>query len=284
MYEQIERARLAIVARAGLVPRVGLILGSGLGSLADELSDAVVVPYADIPGFHEPRVPGHRGELAIGTLAGQPVAVLRGRFHFYEGYSMQEVTFPVRVLRALGCASLIVTNAAGGLHAHWQVGDIMRISDQIFLPGMAGHHPLIGPNDDRLGTRFPAMVGAYRNGLVSLAYEAAGALGLTMREGVYCMLAGPSFESAAELRMLRRIGADAVGMSTAPEVIVARHSGMEVLGFSLITNLALPDGAPANHEEVLEAGEQAKPRFAGLIRGVLSLMDPAAQPILASVS
>jgi purine-nucleoside phosphorylase len=273
MYDLIEQARQTVAARTALRPRVGLILGSGLGSLADEIADATVIPYAAIPGFHEPRVPGHRGELAVGTLVNQPVAVLRGRFHFYEGYSMQEVTFPVRVLKALGCDTLIVTNAAGGLRPDWRVGDIMRISDQIFLPGMAGHHPLSGPNDDRLGLRFPPMVGAFRNELVPLAYEAAGALAITLREGVYCMLAGPSFESAAELRMLRALGADAVGMSTAPEVIVAQHGGMRVLGFSLITNLALPDGPPANHEEVLEAGERAKPQFAALIRGILSLME-----------
>lgn len=272
MYELIERARAIIAARAPVTPRVGLILGSGLGAIADEITQATVIPYAAIPGFHEPRVAGHRGELAVGTLAGQIVAVQRGRFHFYEGYSMQEVTFPVRVLRALGCESLIITNAAGGLHPDWRVGDIMHISDQIFLPGMAGHHPLIGPNDDRLGPRFPAMVGAFANDLAPLAHKAARALGLNLREGVYCMLAGPSFESAAELRLLRALGADAVGMSTAPEVVVACHMGMRVLGFSLITNLALPDGPPANHEEVLEAGEQAKPRFAALIRAILALM------------
>jgi purine-nucleoside phosphorylase len=200
------------------------------------------------------------------------VAVLRGRFHFYEGYTMQEVTFPVRLLRALGCDTLLVTNAAGGLRPEWRVGDIMRIADQIFLPGMAGQHPLIGPNDDTLGPRFPAMVGAFENELVDLARSAATELGIPLREGVYCMLAGPSFESAAELRMLRGLGADAVGMSTAPEVIVARHMGMRVLGFSLITNLALPDGPPANHAEVLEAGEAAKPTFGALIRSVLDRM------------
>lgn len=272
MHDLIEQARSAVAQRATVVPRVGLILGSGLGGLADELEQSVVVPYADIPGFHEPRVVGHRGELALGVLGGQPVAVLRGRFHFYEGYSMQQVTFPVRLLRALGCDTLIVTNAAGGLRPDWQVGDIMRIADQIFLPGMAGHHPLHGPNDERLGPRFPPMVGAFENELVPLARAVAAEQGFRLREGVYLMLAGPSFESSAELRMLKAWGADAVGMSTAPEVVVARHGGMRVLGFSLITNLALPDGSPANHEEVLEAGEQAKPRFAALIRGVLARM------------
>jgi purine-nucleoside phosphorylase len=270
MYDLIEQARSIVADRIAVAPRVGLILGSGLGALADELEQDVVIAYGEIPGFHEPRVIGHRGELAVGRLAGAPVAVLRGRFHFYEGYSMQEVTFPVRLLRALGCDTMIVTNAAGGLRSDWAVGDLMQISDQIFLPGMAGHHPLIGPNDDRLGLRFPPMVGAFDNELVPIAHTAAAELGITLRQGVYCMLAGPTFESAAEIRMLRLLGADAVGMSTAPEVIVARHGGMRVLGFSLITNLALPDGPPANHEEVLEAGEQAKPRFGALIKAVLS--------------
>lgn len=269
MYDHISHVCSLIRARSELVPRVGMILGSGLAALADELDEAVVLPYAELPGFHEPKVPGHRGELALGLLAGQPVAVLRGRFHFYEGYSMPEVTFPVRVLRALGCETLLVTNAAGGLHATWQVGDIMRMTDHIFMPGLAGHTPLLGPNDERLGPRFPGMVGAYQSEWVPLAHAAAAALGFSLREGVYLMVAGPSFESGAELRAFRLWGADAVGMSTAPEVVVARHAGMRVLGFSLITNLALPDGPPANHEEVLAAGEAAKPRFAALIREVL---------------
>jgi purine-nucleoside phosphorylase len=269
LYTQIGQARSAITAHGGPLPRVGLILGSGLGGLADELTDAVVVPYADIPGFPRSTVMGHRGELAIGRLAAQPVAVLRGRFHFYEGYTMQQVTFPVRVLHALGCDTLIVTNAAGGLRPDWAVGDLMRLTDQIFLPGVAGHHPLRGENDDRLGPRFPAMVGAFDVELARLAHEVADEQGTTLRHGVYAMVAGPSFESGAELRMLRIWGADTVGMSTAPEVVVARHMGMRVLGISLVTNLALPDGAPANHAEVLEAGEAAKPKFGALLKGIL---------------
>ncbi len=272
LYTQIGQARSAITAHGGPLPRVGLILGSGLGGLADELTDAVVVPYAEIPGFPRSTVVGHRGELAIGRLAAQPVAVLRGRFHFYEGYSMQQVTFPVRVLHALGCDTLIVTNAAGGLRPDWAVGDLMRLTDQIFLPGVAGHHPLRGENDDRLGPRFPAMVGAFDAELARLAHEVADEQGTTLRDGVYAMVAGPSFESGAELRMLRIWGADTVGMSTAPEVVVARHMGMRVLGISLVTNLALPDGAPANHAEVLEAGEAAKPKFGALLKGILERM------------
>jgi purine-nucleoside phosphorylase len=269
LYTKIGQARSAITAHGGPLPRVGLILGSGLGGLADELTDAVVVPYADIPGFPRSTVVGHRGELAIGRLAAQPVAVLRGRFHFYEGYTMQQVTFPVRVLHALGCDTLIVTNAAGGLRPDWAVGDLMRLTDQIFLPGVAGHHPLRGENDDRLGPRFPPMVGAFDAELARLAHEVADEQGTTLRSGIYAMVAGPSFESGAELRMLRIWGADTVGMSTAPEVVVARHMGMRVLGISLVTNLALPDGAPANHAEVLEAGEAAKPKFGALLKGIL---------------
>lgn len=272
VYTEIGLARDAVAARIHVAPRVGLILGSGLGALADELEQAAVVEYGDIPGFPRSTVHGHRGELAVGTLGGQAVAVMRGRFHFYEGYTMQQVTFPVRVLRALGCETLIVTNAAGGLRHEWHVGDLMRISDHIFFPGLAGHHPLAGPNDDRLGVRFPPVVGAYDSGLAELARKSADEVGTTLREGVYAMVSGPAFESAAELRMLRVIGADAVGMSTAPEVLVARHGGMRVLGISLITNLALPDGPAANHEEVLEAGEQAKPTFSAVIRGVLARM------------
>jgi purine-nucleoside phosphorylase len=269
LYAEIEAARAFVAARATIVPRIGLILGSGLSGLADTLAQAAVIRYADIPGFHQPSIPGHRGELALGLLAGQPVAAMRGRFHFYEGHSMQQVTFPVRVLHALGCELLIVSNAAGGLHADWQVGDIMVITDQIFLPGMAGWHPLRQPHDERLGERFIPMVGAYDSDLRALAHETARTQGNALRQGVYAMVSGPSFESGAELRMLRMIGADAVGMSTAPEVIVARQVGMRVLGLSLITNLALPEGSPANHAEVLEAGQAARPRFSALLQGIL---------------
>lgn len=271
LYTQIEAARAMLAERVTLRPSIALVLGSGLGALADELSDAVVVPYADIPGFPLSTVHGHRGELAVGLLAGQPVAVMRGRFHFYEGYSMQQVTFPIRVLQALGCETLIVTNAAGGLRRDWRVGDIMRITDHIYLPGMAGHHALRGPNDERLGTRFPAMQYAYDPELGKLAHAIAAEQGTTLRDGVYIMLSGPTFETGAEIRMCAAF-ADAVGMSTAPEVVVARHGGMRVLGFSLVTNLALPDGEPANHLEVLEAGEAAKPKFAALLKGILAQM------------
>lgn len=272
MFDQIEAARAVIAARTNVVPRIGLILGSGLSGLADELIRPSIIPYCDIPGFYAPTVVGHRGELVLGWLADRPIAVMCGRLHFYEGYSMQQITFPVRVLRALGCETLLLTNAAGSLHADWQVGDIMCITDQIFLPGLVGHHPLRGENDERLGPRFPAMVGAFDPHLITLARTAAAAQGILLREGVYVMLSGPHFESAAELRMLRAWGADAVGMSTAPEVIVARHAQMQVLGLSLITNLALPDGPPATHAEVLETGELAKPKLAALIHQIIERM------------
>lgn len=275
---QLAAARTLIASRSGCVPTVGLILGSGWGGLADDVADPTTIPYRDIPGFGVPSVSGHRGVLVVGWLGGQPVAVLCGRFHFYEGHSMQQITFPVRVLQALGCTSLIVTNAAGGLHADWQVGDIMCITDQIFLPGMAGFHPLRGPDDARLGIRFPPMVGAFDSELATLAGLAAAAQGLTLRQGVYVMVSGPSFESAAELRMLRAWGADAVGMSTAPEVVVARQVGMRILGLSLITNLALPDGPPANHTEVLEAGVVARPTFAALLQGILARFPAPSTP------
>lgn len=268
LFDHIVRARAAISTQSRLRPRVGMILGSGLAALADELTESTTIPYDEIPGFPQATVPGHRGELGLGLLSGTPVLVMRGRFHFYEGHSMQSVVFPVQVMQALGCTTLIVTNAAGGLRDDWAVGDLMQITDHIFVPGLAGHHPLRGPNDERVGTRFPAVQGAYDANLAASAHRIAAAHGTTLHAGVYAMVAGPSFESSAELRMLRILGADAVGMSTAPEVIAARHAGMRVLGISLITNVAVPDGTPANHAEVLEAGEAARPRFGSLLHAI----------------
>ncbi len=275
MFDRIEAARAYLASRTRHTPRVALILGSGLGGLADQLESVESIPYADIPHFPHSTVEGHKGELAFGHLSGQTVAVMRGRFHMYEGYDLQETTFPVRALRALGAETLIVTNAAGGLQASWQVGDLMRITDHINIPGMAGHHPLVGPNDPRLGVRFPALTDAYDSELGAIAHQAADALGLTLRTGVYAFLSGPSFETPAELRMLQHWGADAVGMSTVPEVIVARHGGMRVLGISMISNIATPDAGPANHHEVLAAGEAVKDKFTNLIRDILARMSSA---------
>ncbi len=272
MLASIKAATAAIQAKTQHQPRVGIILGSGLSGLVDHITAADVVTYADIPGFALSSIPGHRGELVLGDLNGTTVVAMRGRFHFYEGYDMHQVTLPVRVMKALGCDTLIVTNAAGGLNAAWNVGDLMCINDHVFLPGMAGFHPLRGHNADELGPRFPAMLGAYDPELGSLAHAAAKRAGATLRDGVYCMLAGPAFETGAEMNFLRALGVDAVGMSTAPEVVVARHGGMRVLGISLITNIAHPDAPPANHEEVLEAGENAKPMFSALISDVVGQM------------
>lgn len=269
MYDRIEEACTFIAARTQHRPEIAVILGSGLGGLADEIETAETIAYPQIPHFPPSTVEGHKGELVLGRLSGKTVAVMRGRFHFYEGYDLQQTTFPVRVLQMLGARTLIVTNAAGGLRGDWQVGDLMRIGDHINLPGMAGFHPLRGPNDPRLGLRFPALTDAYDPELGRLAHEVAAGLGVTLREGVYAMLAGPSFETPAELRMLRALGADAVGMSTVPEVIVARHGGLRVLGISMISNIATPDAPPANHEEVLSAGEAVQGAFTALVRGIV---------------
>lgn len=272
LYEQVQMARAVIARQSSLQPRVGLILGSGLSMLADTLEEPTRLSYRHLPGFQMTAVAGHRAELALGRLAGQPVAALCGRIHYYEGYTMQQVAFPVRVLGALGCEVLIITNAAGGLRADWQAGDIMCLTDQLFLPGLAGAHPLRGEHDERLGERFPAMVGAFDAELAEFAARAAAARGLTLRMGTYAMVSGPSYESAAELRMLRALGADVVGMSTAPEVVVARQVGLRVLALSLITNLALPDGPPANHAEVLAASAAARPTFATLLQDIIQAL------------
>lgn len=253
-----------------LCPTVAVILGSGLGVLADEVQDAVRIPYSTIPHFPVSTVAGHAGRLVFGHLANCPVVVMQGRFHLYEGCTPQELAFPIRVFRALGTKLLIVTNAAGGLHPAYHAGDFMLIRDHIYLPGMTGLHPLIGPNDEQIGPRFPAMAGAYDRELRHLAKETAQRLNIPLHEGVYIMLSGPSYETGAELAMLRMWGADAVGMSTAPEVVVARHAGMRVLGISCITNAAIPGTEEQiNHAEVLASAAAALPQFLALVRGIL---------------
>jgi purine-nucleoside phosphorylase len=257
-------------------PTIGLILGSGLGGLADAVEAADSIPYDQIPLWPRSTVQGHQGRLVVGCLEGQTVMALQGRVHLYEGYSMREVAFPVRVMQAMGIQSLIVTNAAGGINRNFRTGDLMLITDHINLAGMAGRNPLIGPNDDELGARFPEMSTAYDRDLCERARRVAAQAGFTLREGVYAYLAGPNFETPAEIRMLRALGADAVGMSTVPEVIVARHARLRVLGVSGITNLTVDtigsDHAP-DHEEVLEAGTIIVPKLTALIRGVLSSMN-----------
>ncbi len=250
-----------------------MILGSGLGIVADEIEDAIKIPYAAIPHFPRSTVVGHAGMLVLGHLAGHRVVAMQGRFHLYEGYAPQDLAFPVRVLHALGARLLIVTNAAGGLHPAYHAGDLMLMRDHIFLPGMAGLHPLIGPNDERVGPRFPAIAGAYDRQLRQLAQQVAQNLEIPLHEGVYVMLSGPSYETGAELAMLRNWGADAVGMSTVPEVVVARHAGMRVLGLSCITNAAIPGTEEqVNHEEVLATAEAALPKFLALVRGIIAAL------------
>ncbi len=268
----------AILRRTAHRPRIGLILGSGLNPLAEEVEAADRIPYREIPHFVPPSVPGHVGRLVIGRLAGRAVLIMQGRIHAYEGFSQSQVVLPVRVMHELGITMLIVTNAAGGLNPGFQTGDLMLIVDHIGLSALVGHNPLWGPNDDSLGPRFPAMSRAYDPALRRLAREVADRLGIPLRQGVYCGLAGPAFETPAEVRFLRLIGADACGMSTVPEVMAARHLGMRVLGFSGITNMAIDDidaEAAANHEEVLEAGRQIAPRLIALLRGILAALPDA---------
>lgn len=269
--QDFREAAAAIQQRTSVRPRVGMILGSGLNPLAEAISDATVIPYDAIPHFPVSTVQGHVGRLVIGTLERQPVLVMQGRAHYYEGYSMAQVTFPVRVMQALGVEILIVTNAAGGANMTYSPGDVMIIRDHISLIGMAGLNPLRGPNLDELGPRFPSMNNAYDPQLRALAKRIALEAGIPTHEGVYICLAGPNFETLADIRFLRLIGADAVGMSTVPEVIVARHGGTRVLGLSGISNrLQAEEGAPEpTHEEVLEAGRLLVPRMETIIRGVL---------------
>ncbi len=270
--ELVREAAAAVQKRGAEAPRVALILGSGLGDLADEILRSTVVPYAEIPHFPVSTVEGHAGQLVLGSLQGVDVAAMRGRVHYYEGYDLREVTFPVRVMRRLGAEILIVTNACGGLNESFQTGDLMLLSDHLNLLGMAGHNPLRGAHEPELGVRFLDMLNAYDPELRALAHRVAKTCGFTLREGVYAMVAGPNFESLAEIRFLQRGGADAVGMSTVPEVLVARHEQMRVLGISAVTDMAVGEGATSeiSHADVLAAAERIKPRFAALVKGVLA--------------
>lgn len=250
-------------------PSVGLILGSGLGELASEAEDGLAIPYEDIPGFPVSTVEGHAGQLVYGTLGEKKVLAMQGRFHYYEGYSMKEVTFPVRVMKALGIESLIVTNAAGGVNESFSPGDLMIINDHINL---TGDNPLLGPNDSNLGERFTDMSEAYDKEYQKLIRQSAESLDVTLQEGVYLGLTGPTYETPAEIRMIRTLGGDAVGMSTVPEVIVARHAGIRVAGISCITNLAAGMQESLNHEEVVETTEIVKDSFKELVKELLKKM------------
>jgi purine-nucleoside phosphorylase len=272
---QIDSAAQAIKKQISTLrePIVGIILGSGLNDLADSVQKAVRISYSDIPNFPVSTVHGHAGRFVIGELEGKPVLVMQGRIHYYEGYTMGQVTLPVRVMQRLGIPNMIVTNAAGGVHPDFEPGDVMLITDQLNLMGMSGLNPLMGPNLDEIGTRFPDMSQPYDRVYSDLARKVAKENNIVLREGVYAGLSGPSFESPADLRFLRLAGADAVGMSTVPEVIIARHGDMRVLGLSGISNKANLDGSTVTtHEEVIEAGKVITPKVEKIVRGVLSGM------------
>jgi purine-nucleoside phosphorylase len=268
--QEIDQAADVVRSRTTHRPKIGLILGSGLGDLADSVQDADVIPYGEIPNWPTSSVEGHKNRLVIGTLEGQPVMVLQGRIHFYEGHGMAAVTFPVRVMQRLGVEILIVTNASGAINPAFIPGDVMLIQDHLSMITFGGANPLFGPNLDELGPRFPDMSQAYDRELMELSRKQAQVAGVELREGIYIGLAGPSYETPADLRFFRMIGADAVGMSTVPEVIVARHGNMRVLGFSGVSNKANLDGTTiTTHEEVLEAGQVIVPRLKAILLGVL---------------
>lgn len=266
----IEQAAQFLKEKFPTSPQIGLILGSGLGVLADEIEQAIKIPYSDIPNFPVSTVEGHAGQLVYGQLEGATVVVMQGRFHYYEGYSFDKVTFPVRVMKALGVEQLVVTNAAGGVNESFEPGDLMIISDHI---NNMGGNPLIGPNDSALGVRFPDMSEAYSKRLRQLAKDVANDIGLRVREGVYVANTGPAYETPAEIRMIRIMGGDAVGMSTVPEVIVARHAGMEVLGISCISNMAAGIlDQPLTHDEVIETTEKVKADFLRFVKAIVRNM------------
>jgi purine-nucleoside phosphorylase len=267
-FDQIQEAAAFVRSKWDRTPAAGIVLGTGLDGLADELQDAVTLSYGDIPHFPRSTAPTHKGQLVCGTLSGKPVVVMRGRMHFYEGYSMQQVTFPVRVMKALGCGVLIVTNACGGMNPQYAKGDLMLIEDHINL---LGDNPLIGPNDDRLGERFPDMCYTYDRELLALARRVALEERIAVQQGVFVAVAGPNLETRAEYRFLRLIGADVVGMSTVPEVIVGVHAKMRNLGISVVTDLCLPDALqPVSLQEIIQNASEADPRLRTLIRRVVA--------------
>ena len=268
LYSRAQHAARTIQARATVSPRIAVVLGSGLGAFADEFEDAVAIPYREIPGFVSSTAQGHVGSLVIGKVDNVAVAAMQGRVHFYEGYSLEEVTFPIRTLKLLGIDTLILTNAAGGIDVQLTQGALMVISDHLNLMGV---NPLRGENDERFGPRFPDMSAVYSRELQELVTQEARSLGIAVRRGIYAALAGPSYETPAEIHMLRAFGADAVGMSTVPEAIVARQMGMNVVGISCITNMAAGISEETiNHEEVMETGQKVRATFTQLLRGIIS--------------
>src|ERR1044071_7331447 len=267
LYDRAQRAAEQIRSRTKTAPLIAVVLGSGLGAFADELTESTSVAYHEIPGFAQATVEGHAGRLVIGKAGDVPIAAMQGRFHFYEGYSLEEVTFPIRVLKLLGVRTLILTNAAGSLNTEFTPGSLMVISDHINLMGT---NPLIGPNDDRFGPLFPDLSATYDPHLQNMVITEANEIGLDMRRGVYASLSGPSYETPAEIHMVRTLGADAVGMSTVPEAIVARHMDMQVVGISCITNLAAGvSDRPVDHDQVIATGERVGAQFSELLRRVI---------------
>lgn len=277
-YDECKATADWLLAQTDVRPSIGIVCGSGLGGLADMLKDQVAFNYKDIPDFPQSTVHGHAGRLVFGKLKGRPCVCMQGRFHLYEGYPLQKITLPMRIFKLLGVQTVILTNAAGGLNEDFKVGDVMIIKDHINMPGVVGINPLVGPNDERFGVRFPCMSDAYDRELRQLAMDVAQELGYEdfMKEGVYCVLGGPSFETIAECRMLYRLGADAVGMSTSHEAIVARHCGMRVFALSLITNQAVMDydsEAKANHEEVLQTGKHRAEQLERLVSTMVTRIE-----------
>lgn len=270
LYSRAEKAAHTIRSRTAEEARIAIVLGSGLGAFAEEFENSVSMPYQQIPGFVSSTAEGHVGSLVVGKVEGIPVIAMQGRVHFYEGYSLEEVTFPIRTFKLLGVKTLVLTNAAGGIDVQLNQGALMVISDHLNLMGI---NPLRGPNDERFGPRFPDMSEVYSRELQELVIEEARSLGVTVRRGIYAGLAGPSYETPAEIHMLRAFGADAVGMSTVPEAIVARQMGLKVLGISCITNMAAGISEhPINHEEVMETGQRVRTTFTQLLRRLISKM------------
>ena len=271
LYERAEHANRIIRSRISVEPRIAVVLGSGLGGFADDFEEAVAIPYEDIPGFVRSTAQGHAGRLVIGKVDSVPVLAMQGRVHYYEGYSLEEVTFPVRAFGLLGIKTLILTNAAGGINVQLTQGALMVISDHLNLMGV---NPLRGPNDERFGPRFPDMSTVYSPELQELVVEEAKAINVEVRRGIYGALSGPSYETPAEIHLLRGLGADAVGMSTVPEAIVARHMGIEVLGISCITNMAAGiSDEPINHEEVMATGDRVRATFTELLQRVIGAIN-----------
>jgi purine-nucleoside phosphorylase len=271
LYERAEHATRVIRARISVEPHIALVLGSGLGSFADDFEEAVGIPYEEIPGFVRSTAQGHAGRLVIGKIDSVPVRAMQGRVHYYEGYSLEEVTFPIRTFGLLGVKTVVLTNAAGGINVQLTQGALMVISDHLNLMGV---NPLRGANDERLGPRFPDMSAVYSPELQEIVVDEARAIGVEVRRGIYGALSGPSYETPSEIHLLRNLGADAVGMSTVPEAIVARHMGLEVLGISCITNMAAGiSDEPINHEEVMATGDRVRETFAELLRRVISAIN-----------